>query len=148
MAHIYTPDSFIKRSIFRNNTCKTGDSHWGLIGCDYSPSNVTVSECIFTNNKADHTFGTSSSAIITVINCTGDVLTADYMLSGSVYTNKMSTNSFDIPLSLLSLGKCEAEFPFSFEPILLRSKKKKKLDFEDLLSFNFSLECLFNLTSS
>ena len=145
MYHSFTPDSFVKRSLFRNNSCKTGNTYYGLI---YSfCSNVTVSECIFLKNKASNTFG-AYSAIITVINCTGDVLTASTGYSGSVYTNEMRNSSFDLTLSLLSLGKCEAEFPFSFELILFRSKNKKKLVFEDLLSFNFSLECLINLSSS
>ncbi|EAY04503.1 hypothetical protein TVAG_453200 [Trichomonas vaginalis G3] len=146
MCHYETPDSFLKRSLFRNNSCYIGDYYLGLIHSSYS-SNVTVSECIFLKNKADNTFSADYRGIITVINCTGDVLTAS-SYDASVYTNEMRNSSFDLTLSLLSLGKCEAEFPFSFELILFRSKNKKKLVFEDLLSFNFSLECLINLSRS
>ncbi|KAI5501474.1 hypothetical protein TVAGG3_0872580, partial [Trichomonas vaginalis G3] len=141
MSHSNSPDSFLKRSLFRNNSCSIGKSYWGLISS--SSSNVTVAECIFLNNKAKHTFGTGSSGIITVINCTGDVLTASSSNDGIVYTNEMKVCTFDLTLSLLSLGKCEAA-PISVKLSLCRSNNNKKLVFEDLFSFNFSLECLIN----
>ncbi|EAX89665.1 hypothetical protein TVAG_171450 [Trichomonas vaginalis G3] len=144
MYHLNAPDSFVKRSLFKNNTCKTG-SFWGLLSSDGS-SKVTVSECIFLENKADHTLASTYGGTLTAINCTGDLSVSSE--NGIVKTNEMTTSSFNLTLSLLSLGKCEAEFPFSFDFILFGSKKKKKLVIDDLLSFNFSLECLFNLTST
>ncbi|EAY04486.1 hypothetical protein TVAG_453030 [Trichomonas vaginalis G3] len=143
MYHYKTPDSFVKKSLFRNNSCYTSNSYYGLITSSYSSSNVTVSECIFLKNKASNTFS-AYSAIITVINCTGDVLTAS-SYDASVYTNEMKVCSFDLTLSLHALGSCEAS-PISFELILCLSKHKKKHFFGFLLSFNFSLECFINIS--
>lgn len=141
MWHEKTPNSFVKMSLFRNNSCLTKTSHWGVIS-SYDSSNVTVSDCIFLKNKADHTFSASMNGIITIISCFGDILTAGTSI-GSCNTNKMKTNSFNLSLSLLSLGKCDAEFLFSFELLLLGSSKK----FELLFSMNFSFECVINIIS-
>ena len=146
MLHMNSLNSFVRRSLFRNNSCALGNTYRGLLHSSTS-SKVTVLECIFLENKASHTFG-AYSATLTVINCTGDILSASSSWDGIINTNKKKTESFNLTLSLLSLGKCEAEFPFSFDLILFGSKKKKKLVYEDLLSFNFSLECLINITCS
>ena len=146
--HFDTSDSFIKKSLFINNSCKIyyDFDYYGVITNEMS--RLTVLECIFFKNKAKHAFG-AINAVITVINCYGDVLTANIRdHRGTIYTSKMTTSPFNLTLSLLSLGKCEAEFPLSFDLILFGSKKKEILVFEDLFSFNFSLECLFNLTNS
>ncbi|EAY03054.1 hypothetical protein TVAG_143540 [Trichomonas vaginalis G3] len=146
MSHWETPDSFVKKSIFKNNTAQIKNTHSGLI--TLTESNVTVSECIFIENKSPNTFSADTNAILTVINCTGDPFTASSSNAGTVHTDKMTTDPFNLTLSLLSLGKCEAEHPFSFENILNRSTKNNSLVLEELISFNFSLESLLNLTKS
>ena len=141
MKHMQTKDSNIKKSIFKNNSCETNISNWGLLYSD--SSNIIVSECIFIKNKANHTFGAGTQGILTVINCTGDDLSAN-SYDGTINTNKMMTNSFNLKLSLLSLGKCEAEFPF----ILYKSNTKQNIIpfniFKWYYFWNFIISIIFN----
>ncbi|EAY05850.1 hypothetical protein TVAG_284330 [Trichomonas vaginalis G3] len=148
MLHWQTPDSFVKNSIFKNNTAKISKGGYGLITSSSSPSNVTVSECIFIGNKADHTFSCESNGIITVIHCRGDDLSASKIYGGSFNTDKIETDPFDLPLSLLSLGKCEAENPISIELILNEIEKKNSHIFDEFCSLNLTLECFLNLKRS
>ncbi|EAY05857.1 hypothetical protein TVAG_284400 [Trichomonas vaginalis G3] len=123
MNHYKTPDSFVKNSIFKNNTAQIQNGGWGLITTSYTK--VTVSECILIGNKADHTFSAANNGIITVIHCRGDDLSASKTYNGGSFnTDEIATDPFDLPLSLLSLGQCEAENPISIELILNEIEKK------------------------
>ncbi|EAY01736.1 hypothetical protein TVAG_108930 [Trichomonas vaginalis G3] len=148
MSHSQTPDSFVKNSIFKNNTAKIRKGGYGLITSSFSPSNVTVSECIFIGNKADHSFSGDNNGIITIVNCRGDDLSAGKTYGGSFNSDKIETNPFDLPLSFLSLGKCEAENPISIELISNEIEKKNSHIFDEFCSLNLTLECLLNLKNS
>ena len=47
---------------------------------------------------------------------------------GSVNTDEMYTESFDLIFELLSLGKCEAERPFPYETISFPNPKTDEFD--------------------
>ncbi|EAX82068.1 hypothetical protein TVAG_034480 [Trichomonas vaginalis G3] len=125
MFHESTPNSFVKKPIFKNNSCLQNAYFRGLLTTYHNSPNVTVSDCIFLENKVQYTFF-AHNGLITVINCTGSDLTASTASDGAVNTDEMAADPFILRLELLSLGKCEAEYPFLFELVLIRSKKKKK----------------------
>ena len=135
MCHMNTIDSFVKKSIFKNNSVKADGTSLGLLSLAFS-SNVTVIECIFLENNANHTFDSNFNSVLTIINCIGD-LSATNVWGHKANTDKMKTDSFNLSLSLLSLGKCEAEHPFSFEFPLFISKIKRKIHFRLNFSFSF-----------
>ena len=132
MYHYDTPDSFVKRSLFRNNTCKIGDTHWGLIGSE--SSFLTVSECIFLENIAPHTIGIWYG-ILTVTHCIVDSFTASSTFHGIIYTNEMKTDCLKIGFSLPSIEECKTENLKPFE------HGKNKLD---VLKFIFSFNIFYS----
>lgn len=144
--HKNTPDSFVKRSIFKNNTCVNHNLYRGLIS-SVELSVVTVSECIFLKNVAENTFGAYQGGIITIINCTGDDLSVSSS-NATVYSDKISSSSFNFTLHLLSLGKCEADYPVSVDLVLFPSLNMKGRKNEENCAFNLSLECIMNLENS
>lgn len=134
MCHTCTSDSFVKRSVFKNNTCKI-ESYWGLLTSSYS--NVTVSESIFLENIASYTFCAEWYGFLAIINCAGDDLSAS-SAHGIVNSNEIKTNHLKLEFSFLSLDKCEANNPYIFEYQLIPSKKKR-------FSFNLILESFLNI---
>ena len=126
MNHYDTTYSFVKNSIFKNNSCKIDDPKSAILNSAIRISAfVKVSECIFSGNKAKFTFYVLGR-LIKVINCTVDNLSVGTYF-GSVDTHEITTDPFDLALELLSLGKCEAEHPISFEYPIFPSKKKKNV---------------------
>ena len=142
--HETTPHSFIKRSNFKNNSC---DSYFLYASSNIEATDINISECIFFENNVSTVFYANHDSTIYIIDCTGDSLTIgfdDAPHPGTINTDQMKTDPFNLTLSLLSLGKCEAEFPFSFDLILFESKKKYFIIYLPF-SFSFSLLFLINI---
>lgn len=146
MNHFATPDSFVKNSLIKNNTCKNDSQFYGLLYCQEGI--ITVSECIFFQNQASFIFSAVQGGIMTIIHCFGDVLTAACTADGSITSNEISTDAFDLKLSLFSLGKCEAEFPIQFRLIFVRNKCEKTLLIDRPILLDFSFNYLVSLKNN
>lgn len=118
------------------------NSYYGLL-TSFFDSFLTVSECIFNGNNVDNTFSAVYTSSLTIINCTGDILTADSFDCPTIETDKMKTDPFNISFPLVSLIRCDELYSFSIKRFDYPTQNNDEFILEGFFKINFSIVCFF-----